>query len=187
MALEQGHLRIGRSRKTLDPSVGHLAVATPALAVGGYMAGSGARGQGLHQGLVAADTVLLHHTLPRGVHPDDLGLGPEGKNGGMAKTILGFEVVFVQHVIVRHVAIIASGHQVMRTMLPGGKLRRHDVAIDAGGRLVREVGVGLGGVHDVTAQPGKNTSDQNNGGAPGTGRKQQSVKSIKAVHGLRVF
>ena len=51
------------------------------------------------------------------------------------------EGILSRHVLVWYVAIIAGGISAMRGVHPGGIIGRHDVAIDAGRRIIAKIGV----------------------------------------------
>jgi hypothetical protein len=92
------------------------------------------------------ETIVLYHLLPLILDKNDLGFSSKGENGGMPEAILGLEIVFIDHIVMGNMAIIAVGPFPVRTVIPGGILRCHDVAVHAGGRIIRQVGVGPGNV-----------------------------------------
>lgn len=105
------------------------------------MSGGGQHRAGLgEQILVAAHAVVLHDLGSGRVDADDLGFHPEREHKGMARSVVGLEAVFLDHAVVRHVAIVAGGDPGMAAGGPGGVLGGHDMAIHAGRRVVAQVG-----------------------------------------------
>lgn len=65
-----------------------------------------------------------------------LWLPSHGKYIGVPKPIRRLEVVFAENIIVRHVAIVASGVTTVRAMQSRGVVGVHHVAIDASSRVI---------------------------------------------------
>jgi len=61
----------------------------------------------------------------------------------MTHPVLGFEKVFVEYIVVRHMAVVAIGNPSMRPMGPGGILGSHNMAVHTGLRLIRQIRVRL--------------------------------------------
>lgn len=89
---------------------------------------------------VATDAVLFHHPLAGLFDKDHLGLGAQGKNGGMPHAVLGLEKILVYRIVVGNMAVIAVGYFTMRAVTPCSVLWRHNVTIHAGFRFVGKVG-----------------------------------------------
>ena len=98
------------------------------------------------QGSVAPEAIILDHLLSLLLDKDDLGFFSKGKNGGMPETILGLKIIFIDRIVMWNMAIVAVGPLPVRTVIPGGILWRHDVAIHTGGRIIRQIGIGPGNV-----------------------------------------
>ena len=88
---------------------------------------------------MTTDTILMNNFLTSLVNENDLRFEAQGKHGGMTHSILGFKKIFIENIVVWNMAIVAIGIFAVRTMRPGGILRRHDVAIDASFRIVRQI------------------------------------------------
>jgi hypothetical protein len=86
---------------------------------------------------MTADTILMYHISSGLMNKNYLWFKPEGKHGCVAHSVFGLKKVFVENVVVRYMAIVAIGVFAVRTVPPGGILRRHNMAIDTGFRLIR--------------------------------------------------
>ena len=106
---------------------------------------------------MATDAIIVNHFLASLMNEDDLGFKSQGKHGGMAHTVFGLEKVFVEYIVVGHMAIVAVGIVAVRSMRPGGILRGHNMAIDAGLRVIRQIGMCLTDVKQKKEEPGKNS------------------------------
>jgi hypothetical protein len=89
-------------------------------------------------------------------------------------------------------AIIAMSHFAMGTVVPGDILGRHEVTIDAGLRIVREVRYGVAQLKDVEAQANDHACQHRSGWPPTLGRdkavaKQKTLEVGKAGHRFRRF
>jgi hypothetical protein len=60
-----------------------------------------------------------------------LRLQPKGEDVGVPKAIAGFEKILAEKIILRNVAIGASGNAAVAAVFPRGVLRQHDVTVDA--------------------------------------------------------
>ncbi len=60
-----------------------------------------------HLLLMASYTIIFNNLNPGFFDKDDLGFGPEGKDGGMSQSIFGFKIVFIKEVIMRDMAVVA--------------------------------------------------------------------------------
>jgi hypothetical protein len=88
------------------------------------------------QGGMTTDAVLMHHLATCLVDKNNLRLPPQGKYRSMAQSILGLEKIMAENIRMRHMAVVAVGMGTMRTVVPGGILRGHNVAVDAGFRFI---------------------------------------------------
>ncbi len=55
------------------------------------------------------EAVVLYHMFSLLLDKDYLGFIAECKNGSMPETILCLEIVFVEHIVMRNMAIVAVG------------------------------------------------------------------------------
>ena len=62
----------------------------------------------------------------------------------MAHSILSLEVILIQHVVVRNMAVVAGGIVAMCAVAPGGVLRSHNMAVDTGGWVIAKIALCLG-------------------------------------------
>ncbi len=115
----------------------YFAVAVPAAPLSA-MRGTGDGQRGGHEVSMTTDAVLLNNTLPRPVHLDDLRLELEGEHECMTRPVIGLEGILA-HQILRYMAVIAGGKAPMAAALPRRILRGHDVTIDTGRRIIRQI------------------------------------------------
>jgi hypothetical protein len=87
---------------------------------------------------------------------NNLGFEPECEHSGMAQPIHCFEVIFIHCIVLRHMAIVAMGNLAVRTVAPGGILRRHNMTIYAGLRIIGQVRMCLRQVNGIKGKSGKN-------------------------------
>lgn len=95
---------------------------------------------------VTSDTVFLDSFHASIFDMNDLRLKPEREHTRMTETVLSFEQVSAQYIVLGNVAIVARRDSGMTAALPGCVLRRHDVAVDTGGGIVGKVGKCITGV-----------------------------------------
>ena len=115
--------------------MGCFTVAFPTFSPGSGLVERGGGKHGLFirdQPGMTPDTVFLDHMLTLLFDHDHLGFLPECEQGGMPEAVLGFEIVFIQDIVVGHMAVIAMRMLPVRAVVPGGILWRHDVAVHAG-------------------------------------------------------
>jgi hypothetical protein len=91
------------------------------------------------QAFMTSQAVFLDDMFPFLLDENNLGFVAQGKDSGMPQTVLCLEIVFVEYIIMRHMAIIAIGNFPVCTVVPGGVLRSHYMAIHACLRPVRQV------------------------------------------------
>jgi hypothetical protein len=133
---------------------------------------------------VAADAIVLHHILACPMDMNHLWLSPKRENGGVPQSVFRLEIVFVKHIVVRHMAVVAVGHFTMRTVTPGGVLRCHDVAVHAGFRFIRQVGVRFTDVKQKEKQTKEGPGGDDHDNTPSGGRVQ---RTDDALHGDGFF
>ena len=112
-------------------------------------------GQLADERFVATNAVVLDDRQAAFLDADRLVEILEGESPGMAKAVLGLGEVFANK-IVRHMAVVAGGNRVMRTLAPTVELVTHDVAVHAGLGIVREVARPLGIVEREASQAQEN-------------------------------
>lgn len=98
---------------------------------------------------MAADAVILHHTLTRFLYEYNLWFGTECKNGGMTHPILRLKEILVELIVVGHMAIVAMCLLTVGAVAPGGILRCHDMAVYTGFGFIRQVGSGTGNIKKI--------------------------------------
>jgi len=95
--------------------------------------------------LMAADAIFLDHLDTGVLDKDHLGFGPHGKDSGMPQPVFRLEEILSHKIIMGDMAFVAICHCPVRTVAPGGVLRRHDMAVHAGCRIIRQIGICPGG------------------------------------------
>jgi len=88
---------------------------------------------------MASDAVILHYFFSRLFDENDLRFSSESKHSGMSQSILRLEIILVKHIVMRDMTVVAIGLFPVGTVIPGGVLRGHDMAVHAGGRIVGQV------------------------------------------------
>jgi hypothetical protein len=172
--------------------MGHFAVALPAGAIGsgGVMVIYKAHHPGIrYLILMAADAVALDHGYGRAQGFDHLRLGPKGEDGGMIQAILGFKKVFIEHIVLRYVAVVAMGYLAVGAVVPGNVLGGHQVAVHTGLGVVGKIGNGIAHLKHIGAQAGHNGHQKSCRRPPSSGRHQAVAKkepfnALKKCHYL---
>jgi len=95
------------------------------------------------QFLMTPDTVVLHHPGAGFQNTNYLPLHSQGEQGRVAQSVVGFKIILTENIVVRHMAIVAMGIFAMRTVVPGGILGRHDMAVDTSFRPVGKIEMGF--------------------------------------------
>ena len=85
---------------------------------------------------VATDTVFVDYLLTLGDCLHTLWLSPHREDVGVPEPVCRLEEVLPHKAVVRDVAVVAGGLCAVRAVHPGGIVGLHDVAIDAGRRVV---------------------------------------------------
>ena len=102
--------------------------------------GTGTVPEMIHERIMTSQAVSLHYILAGFMGKDHLRLAPEGEDGGMAQPIFRFKVIFINDIVMRHMTVITMRPFPVTAVAPCGILRRHDVTVHAGLRLVRKIG-----------------------------------------------
>ena len=95
---------------------------------------------------------ILHHLVIELGDLDRVGISAAGEIEGMPESVVCLHRIF-PHNVVRSVAIVAYRHRVMAGLHSRVVLRLHQVAVRAGSRIVRQVGVSLGINKGVSRSP----------------------------------
>ena len=102
---------------------------------------------------VAADTVVHHYLSRQRLGHRSLSLGMGHKIGCVLQSVHRLETIFQGEILVWHMAVVTCGVTSMRGMAPRSIVRCHDVAVDAGRRVVtHEIGMGTEQIHKQSAQ-----------------------------------
>jgi len=96
---------------------------------------------------MATDAIALHDPGPGFQDSDHLPFHTQGEEGGMTQTIIGFEIILIENIVVRNMTIVAVCILAVGTVCPRGILRGHDVAVDTCFGSVGEVEVSLPQIH----------------------------------------
>jgi len=86
------------------------------------------------------------------------------------ESVFRLEIVFVEHIVMGNVAVVAVRPLTMGAVRPGSVLRGHDMAIDTGFRFVGEIGGGIGDFQDKNAESEKDAQQNDHGNFPWSGR-----------------
>jgi hypothetical protein len=126
-----------------------------------------------HLLLMTSDTIIFYNIYSCFTDENHLRLGTHRKYRGMSQSVFGFEIVFVENIIMRHMAVVATGFSPVGTVAPGGILRCHDVAVHAGFGIIRQVRPGPGGSEGKDSHTHANTQQDYYGDLPLRGRKKK--------------
>ncbi len=100
---------------------------------------------------VASDAVVHDHLGTHVFRHDGLSLGVGDKIGHMLQAVHRLEAIFGHQTGVGHMAVVASGVSAMRRMAPRGVVGGHDMAVDAGGRIIGDIGMSPEQIHKQTS------------------------------------
>jgi hypothetical protein len=117
--------------------------------------------------------VFLNHLDTIFFDKNHLRFPAHSKNCGMPEAVLGFEKVGVKNIVLGNMAVVAGGSKPVGAMLPGGKLWRHDVAVDTGSRIIRQVRPGLGDIKEIRENPNEYGDQAIDEKKPGFGRSEK--------------
>jgi hypothetical protein len=92
---------------------------------------------------MTSDAIIVHNTSAFFVNKNNLSFFSQSKNSGMPHSIFCLKIIFIEYVIVRNMTIVAIGNPAVGTVIPCCILRRHDVAVCAGLRIVGQIGISL--------------------------------------------
>jgi hypothetical protein len=134
------------------------------------------------------DTVGLYYFFSFVLYKNYLGFPAEGENCGMPQAVLCFEIVFVQKVVVGHMAIVAICNLAMGTMRPCGILGSHDMAVNTGGRLIGQIRCGPRDMQNINSNSGYYSQHYNNRELPRI-RRFKVIKPGRNMnsHGYRKY
>lgn len=104
---------------------------------------------------VAADAIGLDDFFRDLGGSKDLGFLSEREDRRVADSVVSFERVFVEGVVVGDVAVVTGGDVGVAGVFPRGVVGPHDVAVDAGFRVVGEVAGGAADMSQVDRRPGQ--------------------------------
>lgn len=133
--------------------------------------------KGIHFGishlvLMAADAVVLDD-LDRGRSGlNDLRLPSHREDRSMVESVFCFEEVLVGDVVVRYMAVVAVSHFPVGAMRPCDVLGLHDVAVDTGLGIVRQVGRGITEIKQENPKSNHQGHDKGRGWSPFPGWDQ---------------
>ena len=108
---------------------------------------------------VAAYAVVHHHLSCQRLGHWGLSLGMGHKIGRVLQSVHRLETIFQGEVLVGHMAVVTRGVSSVRGMAPRGIVRCHDVAVDAGRRVIaHEIGMRPEQIHKQSAKTTYNAS-----------------------------
>jgi len=100
------------------------------------------------------------------MNPDHLRFHPQCEYRGMPHAVLGLKEVMIENIVVRNMAVIAVGVLPVRVVRPCGILGCHNVAVNTGFWIVRQVGVSPGNVKGEEEKAKKNAQGQDYRNSP---------------------
>lgn len=112
----------------------------------------------LHAGhllFMASDTVIFYNIQPGLFNKYHLWLGAQAEDGCMSQAVFCLEEILVKNIVMRDMAIVAISFSPVRAVAPCRILWRHDMAIHAGGRIIRQIRPGAGSPEGENGHPGK--------------------------------
>jgi hypothetical protein len=109
---------------------------------------------------MATNAILMNHISSGFMNKNNLRFQTKGKHRSMTHSIFRLEKILVEHVVVWHVALVTIGVLPVRTVVPGGILRRHNVAVDTGFRIIRQIRIGFAHVKKEEKKPDKDSHDE---------------------------
>jgi len=115
---------------------------------------------------MASDAVVLNHPLPGLVDLNYLWFQSQRENCGMPHAVLCLKEVMTENIVMRNMAVVAMGILPMRVVRPCRVLGCHDVAVNAGFGIVRQVSVSPGNVKREEEKAEKNAKGQDYGQSP---------------------
>lgn len=90
---------------------------------------------------VTTDTVVHNHLTTLFTGPRRLSFVARYPHGNVFHAVYALEGILACHILVRHMAVVASGIACMARVEPGGIVWRHDVTVDACPRVVAQIAV----------------------------------------------
>ena len=137
--------------------MGHVAMTVPAHLASLSLLLHVAHAARLHKLLiqlgVTAYAVVHHHLSCQRLSHRGLSLGMGHKIGRVLQSVHRLETIFQGKVLMRHMAVVTRSVSSMRGMAPRGIVRCHDVAVDAGRRVVaHEIGMRPEQIHKQSAK-----------------------------------
>ena len=86
--------------------------------------------------LVTADAIVHHHLSCQRLGLDGLMLHVTHEIRCVLQSINCLETIIDRHILMRHVTVVARGITSVRGMAPRSVVRCHDMAVDAGRRVI---------------------------------------------------
>ena len=170
------HAGIGCQGQAVFPSMRHLPVTIPAMALCTcFESMIGTLSQHFrifNKLLVAADAILLDYLLARLFDLYHLGFIAQGKDRGMAQPVLCLKIIVVEEIVMGHVAFVAIGHLPVGAVKPRGILGCHDVTVHTCFGSIGQVGMGLGNIKRIPPQPHKYSQYKHHRHFPFVGRDE---------------
>lgn len=140
-------------------------------------------------GAMTADAIVLNDFYGRLSGFNDFRFCSERKYGGVIQPILGFKIILVEYIVVRHMTVVATGNFTVRTARPSNVLRRHHMAVHTGLGIVRKIGSSVAQLQYIQTQTKKSRHQDYDRGAPPFRRNQvitknKPLKLLKSCHNL---
>ena len=138
-------------------------------------------------GRVAVETTVLGHAAIERRDLNGFGKISEREGGAVAESIQPFDSVLGYDGIMGRVAIVARRHRLVAAVVPAVILIAHDVTIDAGCRVIGQVGcaLGIGEGEKAQADDPANDRRQHQPG-PERGQRPYATKDALSPCGGRV-
>jgi hypothetical protein len=104
---------------------------------------------------MASDAILLYNSGTSVVNMDHLRLHPEREHERVPGTVHRFEEILVEDIIMGNMTVVADRYADVAAPFPGGKLRRHHVAVHAGAGIIGKIRSGISDIERQKSKPGQ--------------------------------
>ena len=165
--LGQRYNGVWRTIQVATLAVGHTCVTIPA----GFAFAIHSIHVGDHTGVdelliqlrVTADAVVHDHLIALLARTQRHRFTSQREDGGVEQSIFGLEGILEEYVVMRHMAVVTRCPSPVRTMIPRVVVGRHDVTVDAHRRVVAEIRVYPRHVSRISAKPGQDSPENEEG------------------------
>ncbi len=184
--LRQWHNGMGRSCQTTHLRMRDVGMAVPASQPFALLRLGIRNHSRLHEFRIqlrmTTNAVVHNHFVTLFTRPDSQGFGPEREHRRVQQAVFRFESILFEDIVVRNMAIVTRSPASVRTVIPRLIIGSHDVAVDARGRIVREVNMHPRHINGISSQSCDHASENEE-------RQDQPVRyhRQKLFHGVRSY